>query len=93
MGSGKGWLNSIRTKSVKTGGAVEIRGISGGVEMARLSDFHKDITDDEEYYSDFLRIDPPAGRRKGFDDGRTPEYGWEFTFAMDLKPVDPKKKK
>lgn len=91
------WLNSIRTAGgggrKGSGGKLEIRGVSGGLEMSRLSDFHKDLKDDPDFFADFERIDPPAGRRKPFTDGRIPEFGWEFNFGIELKVNDPKKKK
>ncbi len=89
------WLTSLKTsgKGKDGRGQLQMRGFSGGAEMARLSDFNKDIRDSVEFFkADFTAIDAPAGKRKSFDDNRLPNLGWEFSFGLDLKPAEGAKK-
>lgn len=82
------WLNSIRTNTPRVSGspvALTITGVSGGEEYARLSDFNKTIKDTKEFFEDFIKVDPPEGTQRRFDDGRFPAAGWEFNFTLDHK--------
>jgi Tfp pilus assembly protein PilN len=82
------WLSDVRTKSSRnkgSGGVLTMSGWSAGEELARLSDFNKDVRQDEEFFADFQAIDPPRGERVAFGDGRVPELAWRFTTGLDLK--------
>ena len=89
------WLSSVRSEGPrKTGspGTLKISGWSGGEELARLSDFNKDLKQDEEFFADFTGIDPPRGDRVEFSDGRLPRTAWRFDKALDLAPTGGKEK-
>ncbi len=89
------WLGSIRTEgSRKAGspGALKIAGWSGGEELARLSDFNKDLRQDDEFFGDFMFIDPPRGDRVEFGDGRVPKLAWRFDKGIDFAPPGAKEK-
>ena len=82
------WLSDIRAASGRSkgsGGSLTISGWSGGEELARLSDFNKDLRQDEEFFADFQAIDPPRGDRVSFGDGRVPDLAWRFTTGLVLR--------
>ncbi len=84
------WLNSIRTAGGRipnSPASLVIHGWSGG-DYDRLSVFNGDIKKNDEYFQDFLGIDPPAGTAVPFDDEFVPNSAFDFTFAMDLKPTN-----
>jgi Tfp pilus assembly protein PilN len=84
------WLNSVRTQGGRfptSPASLVIHGWCGG-DYDRLSQFNADIKKNEEYFSDFLGIDPPAGTAVWFDDEMTPDSAFDFTFAMDLKQTN-----
>ena len=88
------WLNSIRTAGPRVPASpvqLQLSGWSGG-DYAKLSDFNKDVRSDEEFFQDFLSLDPPAGKLVVWDDGRLPKEGFEFTFGLDMKPANWKDK-
>lgn len=82
------WLDTIR--SVPSGrlgeGGLYIKGLSGGKEIHRLSDFHLDIKK-SEFFEDFDAIDNPEGNVVRFNDGRLPDSAWEFDFNLRFKPL------
>lgn len=82
------WLSDIRTQTSRgkgSAGKLTISGWSGGEELARLSDFNRDLRQDEEFFADFKAIDPPRGERVSFGDGRLPDSAWRFTTGLDLR--------
>jgi Tfp pilus assembly protein PilN len=81
------WLNQIHTISPGKGsaGGLDIRGLSGGSELHKLSDFHLDIKK-SEFFQDFQSIDDPEGSVVELKDGRVPKTAWQFDFNMRLKP-------
>jgi len=82
------WLSDIRSqnsRSAESGGVLTISGWSGGEELARLSDFNKDLRQDEEFFADFRSIDPPRGERVEFGDERVPSLAWRFTTGFELR--------
>ena len=82
------WLDTIRSvPPARDGvGGMYIRGLSGGKEIHRLSDFHLDIKK-SEFFEDFDAIDNPEGNVVRFDDGRLPGSAWEFDFNLRFKPL------
>jgi hypothetical protein len=88
------WLQSIRTlNSTKdSGGGIYIKGLSGGSEIHRLSDFHLDIKN-SEFFTDFMGIDNPEGSVVKFSDGRVPDTAWDFDFNLLMEPSGKKTKK
>jgi Tfp pilus assembly protein PilN len=88
------WLNSIRTLNATkdSGGGIYIKGLSGGSEIHRLSDFHLDIKN-SEFFADFMGIDNPEGSVVKFTDGRVPDTAWDFDFNMLMPPNGKKPKK
>lgn len=87
------WLNSIRTlnPTKDTGGGIYIKGLSGGSEIHRLSDFHLDLKN-SEFFADFMGIDNPEGSVVKFSDGRVPGTAWDFDFNLLMAPSGKKKK-
>ena len=82
------WLSDIRTQAARSkasGGLLSISGWSGGEELARLSDFNKDLRQDAEFFADFKSIDPPRGERVSFGDERVPDLAWRFTKGLELR--------
>lgn len=82
------WLSDVRassSSSKNSGGSLTISGWSGGEELARLSDFNKDLRQDEEFAADFKHFDPPRGDRVSFGDKRVPDLAWRFTTGMGLR--------
>jgi len=85
------WLSDIRSQAPRgpgSAGTLTISGWSGGEELARLSDFNKELRQDEAFGSDFQAVDPPRGERVRFGDGRVPDAAWRFTTGLELKPAD-----
>lgn len=84
------WFSDIRTGGGRlpgSAGILEVSGWSGGNELERLADFNEDVRNSgEEFFDDFMSIDPPRGDRVRFSDGRLPELAWRFSMGMDLKP-------
>jgi Tfp pilus assembly protein PilN len=81
------WLSQIRT-TAPTGtspGGLYIKGLSGGAEIHRLSDFHLDLKN-SEFFEDFQTIDNPEGDVVNLNDDRVPKTAWNFDFNMELKP-------
>jgi len=92
------WLDEIRTSAARRGrgrgkdapaspGTLYIRGYSGGEEIRRLSDFHRDIKE-SQFFEDFLTLDNPEGQVVTFSDDRVPKSAWQFDFNMVLKPYN-----
>ena len=85
------WLSDIRSGTSRMGGAggmLQVSGWSGGNELESLADFNEDVRDSgEDFFDDFMSIDPPRGERVRFSDGRLPELAWRFSMSMDLKPL------
>ena len=85
------WLSDIRSGKGRmggSGGVLQVSGWSGGNELESLADFNEDVRNSgEEFFDDFVSIDPPRGDRVRFADGRLPELAWRFSMAMDLKPL------
>jgi Tfp pilus assembly protein PilN len=85
------WLSDVRSSASRrpdSGGLLKISGWSGGNELESLADFNEDVRDSgEEYFDDFLALDPPRGDQVRFSDGRLPVLAWRFTMGMDLKPL------
>lgn len=81
------WLSQIRSLagSKESPGGLYIKGLSGGSEIHKLSDFHLDLKN-SEFFEDFLSIDPPEGDVVTFSDDRVPKTAWQFDFNMRLKP-------
>lgn len=81
------WLSKIGTiaPSKTSAGGLSIKGLSGGEELHRLSDFHLDIRQ-SEYFQDFQSIDDPEGEAISLSDERVPKTAWQFDFNMHLKP-------
>jgi len=82
------WLNSIRTtgqRGAESPVGLNITGVSGGAEYSKLSDFNRAIKETKEFFEDFVRVDPPEGTQRKFDDGKFPVVGWEFSFTLDHK--------
>jgi hypothetical protein len=77
------WLTDLRTLAPgkSAGGGLYIRGLSGGKEIARLSDFHLDIKN-SEFFQGFEQIDNPEGNVVQFTDGLEPSCAWEFDFNI-----------
>jgi len=63
------------------GSGFYIKGLSGGSEIHRLSDFHLDIKN-SEFFEGFDQIDNPEGSVVRFDDGLEPDSAWEFDFNI-----------
>ena len=85
------WLSDIRSGKGRmggSGGVLQVSGWSGGNELESLADFNEDVRNSgEEFFDDFMSIDPPRGDRVSFSDGRLPTLAWRFSMAMDLKPL------
>jgi len=85
------WLASMKSSGGRkpgSGGALMVAGWSGGNELESLANFNDDVRDSgEDFFDDFMAIDPPRGERVRFNDGRLPELAWRFTMGMDLKPL------
>ena len=85
------WLSDVRSSGGRrkdSGGLLKIAGWSGGNELESLADFNEDVRDSgEEFFDDFLTLDPPRGDRVRFTDGRLPGLAWRFSMGMDLKPL------
>ncbi len=85
------WLASVRSAGGRmsgSGGQFQIAGWSGANELEYLANFNDDVRDSgEDFFDDFMGIDPPRGERVQFSDGRLPEMAWRFTMGMDLKPL------
>jgi len=82
------WLNAIRTTGARgpeSPVGISISGVSGGAEYQKLSDFNRTIKETKEFFEDFVKVDPPEGTLRRFDDGRFPISGWEFSFTLDHK--------
>ena len=81
------WLSTIRTLGGDKGspGGIYIKGLSGGAEIHRLSDFHLDLKN-SDFFEDFMLIDNPEGSVVEFNDDRVPKTAWGFDFNMRLKP-------
>jgi len=82
------WLNSVRTVGARGSDSqvgLSIAGISGGAEYSKLSDFNRAIKETKEFFEDFVKVDPPEGTQRKFEDGRFPLAGWEFSFTLDHK--------
>ena len=82
------WLNAIRTVGARGPDSqvgLSISGISGGAEYSKLSDFNRAIKETKEFFEDFVKVDPPEGTQRKFEDGRFPLAGWEFSFTLDHK--------
>ncbi len=81
------WLSQIKTlpPQGKSPGGLYIKGLSGGSEIHRLSDFHLDLKN-SEFFKDFASIDNPEGKVEHFSDDRVPNTAWAFDFSMLLKP-------
>lgn len=80
------WLRDITTSRSGTSARLKFKGFSGGEEWSRLSDFHRDLKESEDFFSAFNSIDAPAGKRRQFDDGRIPLYAVEFAWGLTMKP-------
>ncbi len=81
------WITSLRTEgsqSPASGGALVFDGYSGGEEIKRQSDFHKQLQE-SEFFQDFQSISPPGGEKTGFRDERVPDVAWKFSWRLDLK--------
>lgn len=85
------WLRNLSASRQGAGMRLRFSGLSGGEEWSRISDFHKDLQEDEDFFKDFVRIDAPAGKRKPLTDGRVPAYAVEFDWSLDMAPKDKKK--
>jgi Tfp pilus assembly protein PilN len=81
------WLSQIRTTAGKgkSPGGLYIKGLSGGTEIHRLSDFHLDLKS-SDFFEDFQMIDNPEGDVVNLNDDRVPKTAWNFDFNMELKP-------
>jgi Tfp pilus assembly protein PilN len=84
------WLSDVRSAGGRMGGSggmLQMSGWSGGNELESLADFNEDVRDSgEDFFDDFMGIDPPRGDRVRFSDGRLPALAWRFSMGMDLKP-------
>jgi len=85
------WLRDISTGRGGGSSKLRFKGFSGGEEWSRLSDFHRDLKDSEDFFSAFSGIDAPAGKRRKFDDGRLPVFAVEFAWGLQMKPKAKKK--
>lgn len=84
------WLTGLRTsggRGAESPVGLQIQGMCAG-SLSNLSEFNRRIKDTREFFEDFLRVDPPAGTQKRFNDGRHPDVGWDFNFTMDHKQPD-----
>lgn len=86
------WLSDLKTlpATKTTGGGLYIRGLSGGSEIHRLSDFHLDIKN-SDFFKGFDQIDNPEGSVVSFGDGLRPDSAWEFDFNIRMAMEAPKK--
>lgn len=81
------WLSSIRTQNGRSPGspvALVFHGWSGG-DYNKLSVFNADIKKSEDFFPDFVSVDPPEGKETSFDDDALPSKAFDFTFGLDLK--------
>lgn len=81
------WLGSMRTtqgRGPESPVGLHIQGLCGGT-LTNLSEFNRRIKDTKEFFEDFVKVDPPAGTQKLFNDKRYPNTGWDFSFILDHK--------
>lgn len=69
-----------------SGGIVRFSAYSAGPQMARFVDFHEDLQQ-SEFYKDCESIDPPSGAKANLSTDREPNEGWEFSWAVNFKPL------
>lgn len=81
------WLSGIRTASGTAPDspvALHFQGLCGGA-LTNLSNFNYKIKDTKEFFDDFSKLSPPAGRQKPLDDKRYPNVAWDFSWTLDHK--------
>jgi Tfp pilus assembly protein PilN len=87
------WLDNIACATTtggpaaKIGGTIQYSGTSAGAQMARMADFHEDISTGP-FFADFQSMTPPFGNReKVGPPDRDPQDCWTFNFTMEMKPL------
>jgi Tfp pilus assembly protein PilN len=83
------WLDSIKVDMNTTRDrGLEIKGFSGTDDLKKLSDFHKDLSHDAEFFAQFVKITDPEGKLEKTE-GVLPEEAFGFDFKMALADKTP----
>jgi hypothetical protein len=83
------WLDGIKIDmNASTNRGLDLKGFSGTDDLKKLSDFHKDLSHDPEFFSQFVKITDPEGKLEKTE-GVLPEEAFKFDFKMLLADKAP----
>src|SRR5262245_22545586 len=83
------WLDGIKIDmNASTNRGLDLKGFSGTDDLKKLSDFHKDLSHDPEFFAQFVKITDPEGKLEKTE-GVLPEEAFKFDFKMALADKAP----
>lgn len=83
------WLDALKIDmNAQRDRGVELKGFSATDDLKKLSDFHRDLSHDPEYFAQFVKITDPEGKLERTD-GMLPEEAFKFDFKMSLADKAP----
>ncbi|MFO0981622.1 MAG: hypothetical protein U1E76_07685 [Planctomycetota bacterium] len=83
------WLESLKVDmNAMRDRGLALKGFSGTDDLKKLSEFHKDLSHDTEFFANFAKITDPQGKLET-SDGVVPPEAFAFDFKLTMAEKEP----